>query len=78
MRKRINRNAVCSSENYNSSKRAHIEMLKENHANISLLTVNTPSVSKAFTPKYKTIRVFGHEMRVSMEYYNTYCKDLGL
>ena len=31
MRQRINRNAVASSYNYTSSRKAHIAMLKENH-----------------------------------------------
>lgn len=31
MRRRINRNAVASSYNYTSSRKAHIAMLEENH-----------------------------------------------
>ena len=37
MRTRINRNAVASSYNYTSSRKAHIAMLKENHEKNSSL-----------------------------------------
>lgn len=37
MRTRINRNAIASSYNYTSSRKAHIAMLKENHEKNSSL-----------------------------------------
>lgn len=85
MRNRINRRAICSSDNYQKSKRLHLEMLEEKHSHFKTITVNgelsvdVPVVKgNRITPKFKTIRVFGHNMRVSIEEYNTHCKSLGL
>lgn len=85
MRKRINRAAVCSSENYSISKKLHLRMLEERHSHFKSMTVNgeiaidVPVLKgEMITPKFKTIRVFGKNMRVSIEEYNTYCKELGL
>ena len=85
MRKRMNRAAVCSSENYSTSKRLHLNMLEEKHSHFRSMTVNgeiaidVPVLKEdAVTPKFKTIRVFGKNMRVSIEEYNTYCRELGL
>ena len=85
MRKRINRAAVCSSENYSTSKKLHLSILEEKHSHFKSMTVNGEIVidvpvlkGEMITPKFKTIRVFGKNMRVSIEEYNTYCKELGL
>ena len=85
MRKKINRAAVCSSENYSTSKRLHLSMLEEKHSHFKSMTVNgeiaidVPVLKgEMITPKFKTIRVFGKNMRVSIEEYNTYCKELSL
>ena len=85
MRKRINRAAVCSSENYSISKKLHLRMLEERHSHFKSMTVNgeiaidVPVLKgEMITPKFKTIRVFGKNMRVSIEEYNTHCKELGL
>lgn len=85
MRKRINRAAVCSSENYSISKKLHLRMLEERHSHFKSMTVNgeiaidVPVLKgEMITPKFKTIRVFGKNMRVSIEEYNTYCKELSL
>lgn len=85
MRKRINRAAVCSSENYSTSKRLHLSMLEEKHSHFKSMTVNGEIAidvpvfnGEMITPKFKTIRVFGKNMKVSIEEYNTYCKELGL
>lgn len=84
-RKRINRAAVCSSENYSTSRRIHLSMLEEKHSHFKSMTVNgeiainVPVLKgDVVTPKLRTIRVFGKNMRVSIEEYNTYCKELGL
>ena len=81
----MNRAAVCSSENYSTSKRLHLNMLEERHSHFRSMTVNgeiaidVPVLKgDAVTPKFKTIRVFGKNMRVSIEEYNTYCRELGL
>lgn len=85
MRKRINRAAVCSSENYSTSKKIHLSMLEEKHSHFKSMTINgeiaidVPILKdKMVTPKFKTIRVFSKNMRVSIEEYNTHCKKLGL
>ena len=85
MRKRINRAAVCSSENYSTSKRLHLSMLEEKHSHFKSMTVNgeiaidVPVLKgEMITPKFKTIRVFGKNMEVTIDEYNTYCKELGL
>ena len=39
-RKRINRAAVCSSENYSTSKKIHLSMLEEKHSHFKSMTIN--------------------------------------
>lgn len=85
MRKRINRAAVCSSENYSTSKKIHLSMLEEKHSHFKSMTINGEiaidvSILKGdvVTPKFKTIRVFDKNMRVTIDEYNTYCKELSL
>ena len=85
MRKRINKAAVCSSENYSTSKRLHLSMLEEKHSHFKSMTVNgeiaidVPVLNgEMITPKFKTIRVFGKNMKVTIDEYNTHCKELGL
>lgn len=85
MRKRINRAAVCSSGNYSTSKKIHLSMLEEKHSHFKSITVNgeiaidVPVLKgEMVIPKFKTIRVFGKNMRVSIEEYNTHCKELDL
>ena len=73
MRKRFNRNAVCSSENYSASKKAHLELLKEQHKHFCGIMISSEApVDSVFTgPRFKNIRIFGKEMRVTAEEYNT-------
>lgn len=85
MRKRINRNAVCSSNNYRASKRVHLNMLEERHSHFNkftlsgTLTFDTPIFKNGkMTPRFKTIRVFGKNIEITIEEYNTHCKTLGL
>ena len=80
MRKRFNRNAVCSSENYTASKKAHLDFLREKHDHFcglmvsGELQIDVPSIDdKGFAgPKFKTIRILGKEMRLTIEEYNTH------
>ena len=80
MRKRFNRNAVCSSENYSASKHAHLDMLKEKHSHFCGLLVSgeikldVPNITSEgkVAPKFKTVRIFGKEMRLTVEEYNTH------
>ena len=85
MRKKINRNAVCSSDNYEASQRVHIDMLEERHSHFSNMvisgeiSIDVPIFKdNAVTPKFKTIRIFGRNIKVSIDEYNTHCKNLGL
>lgn len=80
MRKRVNKNAVCSSDNYRASKKLHIDMLKEKHSHFCMMIVSGEiSIDvPAKHPKFKTIKVFGKDIRVSIEDYNNHCKALGL
>ena len=79
MRQRFNRGAVCSSENYTASRRAHLSFLKEKHDHFCGLivsgeiTLDVPSVSDGkLQPKFKTIKIFGKEMKLTIEEYNTH------
>ena len=80
MRKRINRNAVCSSENYSASRHAHLELLKEKHDHFcgmmvsGELQIDVPIVDSEdkFQPKFKTLRIWGKDIRVTIEEYNTF------
>ena len=79
MRKRFNRQAICSSDNYKVSKRAHLDFLNEQHEHFSFLSVSgeialdVPTVNNGkFQPKFKTVRIFGKEMRLTIEEYNTH------
>ena len=74
MRKRINTNAICSSDNYMASKKAHQNMLREKHKDFSFMS--TQISSTPYISKYKTIRVFGKEMIVTREEYLEHCKGL--
>ena len=85
MRKRFNRQAICSSDNYKASKRAHLDFLNEQHEHFSFLSVSgeialdVPTVNNGkFQPKFKTVRIFGKEMRLTIEEYNTYYVNANL
>ena len=84
MRKRFNRNAVCSSENYLASRKAHRDFLQERHThfcNILVsgeLQIDVPEVGNgSFQPRFKTITIWGKEMRVTIEEYNTHYTKCG-
>ena len=80
MRKRINRNAVCSSDNYSASRKAHLDFLKERHDHFcgmmvsGELQIDVPIVDSEdkFQPKFKTLRIWGKDIRVTIEEYNTF------
>ena len=82
MRRKINRQAICSSNNYKESKRIHLDMLQEKHNHFKEMAVSgeisidVPTIkNNRVTSKFKTIRVFGKEMKVSIEEFNTHCKE---
>lgn len=79
MRRRINRSAVCSSENYSASRKAHMDFLKEKHDHFcgfmvsGEIALDVPDVENGkFQPKFKTIKIFGKEMRLTIEEFNTH------
>lgn len=85
MRKRVNRRAICSSENYELSKKLHLDFLKEKHSHFKdirvsgELSIDIPVIKdNVITPRFKTIRVFGKDMTITIDEYNTHCKSLGL
>lgn len=81
MRKRINPNAICSSADYRRSRKIHLRMLEERHTHFCNLMVSgklsfdIPSKKQS---KFKTITVLGKNMQVSIEEYNTHCKQFNL
>lgn len=84
-RPRFNRNAVCSSANYEASHKAHLEVLKSNHSTFSNIAVSNFGVACKAAPKlfnipavqYKTVRVFGKETKVTLAEYEEHYKHLG-
>lgn len=85
MRKRFNPNAVCSSENYAASKRAHRAMLEEAHASFSEPVCSGKDKSEELAAKVKlfravslvTISVFGKPLRITREEFKSIAKPLG-
>lgn len=77
MRKRIDRRAVCSSDNYEVSHKAHLEYLKEQHSNFTGIAVSG-KIETITVPRFKKIRVFGKVMEVTLEEYTKYCKSYGI
>ena len=80
MRKRINRAAVCSSGNYETSKKLHLDYLREQHNHFKEITVNgelsldVPILKEGkVTQRFKTIRVFGKNIKVTIDEFNTHC-----
>lgn len=73
-RKRTNRAAICSSDNYSVSKKVHQMYLKERHSHFNEMTVNGEITfdqpifkDGKLTQKFKTVRVFGKEMKITIE-----------
>lgn len=75
-RKRFNRIAICSSDDYKASRKMHQIMLDERHSHFSFLSISgemsidQPIIKNGkVLPRYKTIRVFGKNMKVTIEEY---------
>ena len=60
-RYRINPNAVCSSKNYEQSKKLHMDMLKRNHKVFMEMVIKGEIVIK----KQAYIKVFGKLMAIT-------------
>lgn len=77
MRKRINRAAICSSENYRASKRAHKVFLEESHRNFNLLAIsekiNCGSIPHDHPPKWVVIKVWGKLIQITYSEYLERC-----
>lgn len=83
MRKRFNRSAICSvngnSGSYETSRKAHKSMLQERHTHFCGLVVSgeikfdVPKLEKGVVqPKFKTVTIWGREMTLTIEEYNTF------
>lgn len=57
MRKKINRKAICSSDNYELSKKVHKEYLREIHENFNI----------EITVKIPYIKCFGTLVKITIE-----------
>ena len=80
MRQRFNRNAICSSDNYKASRKAHLDFLKEKHNHFcgmmisGEIKIDVPNITSdgELKPKFKTITIFGKQMALTIEEYNTH------
>lgn len=60
-RRRVNPNAICSSENYKQSKKLHMDMLKRNHKVFMEMVMKEEIVIK----RQAYIRVFGNLIAIT-------------
>ena len=60
-RRRVNPNAICSSENYKQSKKLHMDMLKRNHEVFMEMVIKEEIVIK----RQAYIKVFGNLMAIT-------------
>lgn len=79
MRRRINVAAVCSSDNYIFSKRAHVAFLQRAHERfISLIEsgeLELVETTVEIKPSFVIIMVLGREMKLSYEDYLSHCPE---
>lgn len=93
MRKRINPNAVCSSENYSASKRVYINKIKRDHEAFSLMALSKIREEKeeelTFERRmalqkmkerdsYVYVKCFGKATKITKERYEKYYKPYGI
>lgn len=79
MRNKFNRQAICNSGNYRASRKAHLDFLQERHEHFCNLMVSgeikldVPVIKNGtIEPKFKTVTIWGKQMRLSIEEYNTH------
>ena len=60
-RYRVNPNAICSSKNYEQSKKLHMDMLKKNHKVFMEMVIKGEIVIK----KQAYVKVFGNLMAIT-------------
>lgn len=81
MRRRINRAAVCSSENYSASRKAHKSMLEEKHSSFCPTAISSETAESPFKKNISVslvvISVFGKPIKITKEEYDTIAKPLG-
>lgn len=75
-RKRFNRVAICSSDDYKASRKMHQIFLEERHSHFSFLSVSGEIKADLATfkngklqPKFKTVRILGNDMKITMDEY---------
>lgn len=78
-RKRFNAAAICSSDNYISSKRAHVAFLQRTHERfISLIEsgeLELVETTVEIKPAFVIVMVFGRELKLSYEDYLSHCPE---
>lgn len=83
MRKRINANAVCSSENYAASKRVHQTMLKAKHNSFHMFAASEKCEELSIKRQIVldnmpvVVKVFGKEITITKREYEEHYKALG-
>ena len=87
MRRRINRAAICSSENYSASRRLHQSALMEAHTSFDMMAVSGKvakedklTIGKQFlrAAQLVTIKVFGKPLKVTKAEYEAHCQGFKL
>lgn len=84
-RKRFNRNAICSSDHYRESKKAHLEMLKEKHNSFNVSLMSSTEDSKGLSIKVQIaldnrkvkVSIFGKIHTITMKEYKEHFEPLG-
>lgn len=87
MRRRINKAAICSSENYSASRRVHQSALIEAHTSFDMMAVSGKvakedklTLGKQFlrAAQLVTIKVFGKPLKVTKAEYEAHCQGFKL
>lgn len=87
MRRRINKAAICSSENYSVSRRVHQSALIEAHTSFDMMAVSGKvakedklTLGKQFlrAAQLVTIKVFGKPLKVTKAEYEAHCQGFKL
>ena len=80
MKKRVNKNAVCSSDNYRASKKLHIDMLKEKHNTFVPVEDSLDSVKGTNPLKLSvvmvSISIFGKKITITKDEYDEHCQGM--
>lgn len=83
MRKRFKVAAICSSENYEASRKAHLESIIEGHKTFTGMSVSRTSTDyngitySSFIKDKVTVKVFGKPVQVTKKEYEEHYAPLG-